>query len=72
MVSKLAREKVAQVWCRPSTKKIVFQPKLAEAFAEIISEYMEALIWCSGSADFAEGGQAREGWLKICQPLLNS
>jgi len=29
----------------------------------------EALIWCSGSADFAPGGQAREGWLKI-QPLF--
>lgn len=23
----------------------------------------DALIWCSGSPDFNEGGQAREGWL---------
>jgi len=31
----------------------------------------EALIWCSGSEDFAEGGKARKGWLKICKPLLD-
>ena len=30
----------------------------------------EALIWCSGSADFDEGGIANEGWLKLCAPLL--
>ncbi|KKL78306.1 hypothetical protein LCGC14_2026160 [marine sediment metagenome] len=29
-----------------------------------------ALRWCSGSSDFAPGGQAREGWLKVCAPLL--
>ena len=23
----------------------------------------DALRWCSGSADFNEGGQARKGWL---------
>ncbi len=31
----------------------------------------DALIWCSGSADFQLEGQAREGWEKICMPLLN-
>lgn len=39
----------------------------AEARAERLEE---ALIWCSGSADFNEGGFAREGWLKLCAPLL--
>jgi hypothetical protein len=34
-----------------------------------IYEYREALRWCGGSADFNEGGQARKGWLKICEPL---
>lgn len=29
-----------------------------------IAELEEALIWCSGSPDFNDGGQAREGWLK--------
>ena len=29
-----------------------------------------ALRWCSGSSDFAPGGQAREGWQKVCAPLL--
>ena len=35
-----------------------------------IKELQEALIWCSGSEDFGEGGKARKGWLKICKPLL--
>jgi hypothetical protein len=35
-----------------------------------MSALRDALIWCSGSADFNEGGIAREGWLKICAPLL--
>ena len=30
----------------------------------------EALIWCSGSPSFAPEGEAREGWVSICQPLL--
>ena len=37
----------------------------------LIDKFREALMWCSGSADFGEGGQAREGWLKICQPLID-
>ncbi len=35
-----------------------------------LAKAMEALQWCSGSADFNEGGVAREGWLKVCAPLL--
>ena len=31
---------------------------------------IEALIWCSGSQDFASEGLAREGWPKICQPSI--
>ena len=31
---------------------------------------VEALLWCSGSQDFAPGGVAREGWLKL-QPLID-
>jgi len=37
-----------------------------------IAKLEEALIWCSGSADFGDGGQAREGWLKLCAPLLEN
>ena len=35
-------------------------------------EYKEALQWCGGSEDFQFGGKAREGWEKICIPLLKS
>lgn len=31
---------------------------------------IEALIWCSGSSDFNRG-KARDGWLKICAPLIS-
>lgn len=42
----------------------------AEQLAAKCERLEEALIWCSGSADFNEGGIAREGWLKLCAPLL--
>lgn len=35
-----------------------------------ISRYQEALIWCSASEDFQEGGKARTGWVKLGAPLL--
>ena len=43
----------------------------AQLKAEAHAERLEAaLLWCSGSADFHEGGVARKGWLKVCAPLL--
>ena len=36
-----------------------------------LSEQLEeALRFCSGSADFGLGGQAEEGWNRLCEPLL--
>lgn len=46
---------------------------LSQAVAERdarIAALEDALIWCSGSEDFQAYGKAREGWLKICKPLL--
>jgi len=31
----------------------------------------EALKWASGSSDFAPGGVARKGWLKVVKLLKN-
>ena len=42
MASKLAREKVALAWCTEATKHKVMDPELAEAFAEILDEYITA------------------------------
>jgi len=36
-----------------------------------IAELEDALIWCSGSGDFAPEGKARKGFLKIVRPLLS-
>lgn len=44
--------------------------KEAEGLRERIAQLEDALIWCSGSNDFAPGGKAREGWERICKPLL--
>jgi len=56
----------------PPTQKA--QEKAAQILtieiARLIDQYREALIWCSGSADFNPGGQAHDGWNKICEPLL--
>lgn len=37
---------------------------------QLLRECREALIWCSGLQDFAPGGKARKGWVKIVEPLL--
>jgi len=71
VASKLARGKVAQLWCATETDSLVLNPILAEKFAELLDEYIEALQWCSGNVDFCPNGIARMGWVKICQPLLN-
>ena len=70
MASELAQGLAAQAWCDPETRHIEMDVALAEAFAERLDRYIEALQWCSGSADFGTGGQARKGWLKLCEPLL--
>ena len=71
MASTLARGKVAQLWCATETDSLVLNPILAEKFAELLDEYIEALQWCGGNVDFCPNGIARMGWVKICQPLLN-
>ena len=31
---------------------------------------IDALIWCSGNAAFGDGGEAREGWLRVADPAI--
>lgn len=56
----------------PDEIKFFIKSKRKEEIESIVGEYKEALIWCSGSDDFQVGGKAREGWEKICVPLLKS
>ncbi len=47
--------------------------KLATANAglhHLVRQLFGALVWCSGSSDFDEGGVAREGWARLVAPLL--
>ena len=40
------------------------------ALEKMQAKLVDALSWCSGSADFGPGGQAHKGWQKGCAPLL--
>lgn len=44
-------------------------PSPSPGHAGLLAEVREALIWCSGSADFAPGGIAYKGWQKV-KPLI--
>ena len=69
-ISSFALQKAAQAWCQEETSHIVMIPELAEAFAKILQDYIEAIQWCGGSQDFQLDGQARKGWESICMPLI--
>ena len=71
MPSELARSLAAQAWCADATRHTEMDAHLADEFAVILDRYIEALQWCSGSGDFAPGGQAEIGWNKLCRPLLS-
>jgi len=44
--------------------------KIVSDYRTRIAELETALVWCGGSSDFCPGGIAREGWMKVCAPLL--
>ena len=59
------------IWLRVEDTNLTdFAAARIEELTAKLAEFRHALIWCSGSADFNEGGVAREGWLKVCAPLL--
>ena len=70
MASEQARSIAANFWRDPRTSKTEMDVVLAEVIAEKIDQYLEALIWCGGSADFGPGGQAEKGWNRCVLPLL--
>ena len=61
-----------QIWALPENGHREMDSELAISIARYLDEtWAAALRWTSGSPDFNEGGQAREGWIKIAHPLLN-
>jgi hypothetical protein len=36
-----------------------------------LAETVAALVWCSGSGDFAPAGTARAGWKSVAQPAID-
>ena len=43
---------------------------VAPEMRNLLVRCLEALLWCSGSADFQDDGMARVGWEKECVPLI--
>jgi len=64
--------KAAQCWCDPRTSHIEMDTDLAMVFAETITEYIEALQWCSGLEDFQPEGEAWIGFERVCRPLMEA
>ena len=62
---------LAELWdtCDSTDAVQTVTDRIEELEAKL-AEFRHALFWCGGSADFNEGGVAREGWLKMCAPLL--
>jgi len=55
---------------------VVLEAIRAQASEDTLRKRVEeldgALVWCSGSSDFAPGGIAEAGWNKVCRPLLQA
>ena len=71
-------EFAAQIWCKPENEHRQMDVELAQSIADAVGLVMEerdklreALQWASGSGDFAPGGKARRGWLRIARPALS-
>ncbi len=39
--------------------------------SKLIEKMTDTLIWCSGSSDFAPGGQGHEAWKRTVRPLID-
>ena len=78
MTSQTPVEFAGQIWCRPENERrsmdVDFAQSIADAVAPVMQErdrLREALQWASGSGDFAPGGKAHRGWLRIGRPALD-
>lgn len=60
MPSSLAKEMAAQAWTKKETEKLVFNEKLAEAFAEILDGVLLAPhLGCATTGDLIDEIRAR-------------
>lgn len=53
--------------------RLATEPEPAPDVVKLVARVValeDALVWCSGSDDFAPGGKAREGFERIVLPLL--
>jgi hypothetical protein len=66
-----ARERIGRCWCDDRVRDREMDSELAEVFAELLSEYMYALVWCGGAPAFSHDGEAKIGYDRVCRPLLD-
>lgn len=55
---------------RSADNKEWLRQEIEAHVAAEVAKYKEAIIWCSGSEDFQNGGKARIGWEEVCKPLI--
>lgn len=66
-----ARQALEDSLKRPTRRQLDPSELEAEDGDEkLLEEAANALIFCSGSYDFGPEGQAKEGWDKLCRPVL--
>ena len=55
-------------------KHITTEPRLnkSEDDTALLRQALDTLIWTTGSADFGEGGLAREGALRLLFPTISA
>ena len=71
MVTELSLQTASRIWCDPRTEHLTMNLELATVFAEKLDEYKDAIIWMSGSSDFAPEGQAGKHFREIRENLLS-
>jgi len=55
----------------PQSPRDVISQRVAER-DRLLFRALDALSWCAGSPDFAEGGRGCEGWLQLVAPVLGA
>ena len=69
------RQKLVDEEISEATKEINVQLEVANArideLEKISRKLLDALLWCSASSDFINGGPFHDGWLRIAKPAID-
>jgi hypothetical protein len=55
----------------PAPEPVINKTEVNRELLGAANDALRALIWCSGSDDFCEGGKAYVGWENLAQPAID-